>query len=132
MVTGLDGLCAVCNPQQVHGSDLALLLVIGVGVALLVAFILWREARRRRGRQAWPTAVGFPGVYLFYSGELENLPALRIIGEAMIAISWIAQIVMVKRSGGRLLPTFRRPVRRRAGSVSGENKRPAERRYDEW
>ena len=110
-----------------HTSNLAFLLVAGVVFAAFGAFVYWNESRHGRRNQVRATVIGFPGVYLYVAGMLENLLVLRIVGGVLVVAGTVGQFVVAKRSGGRVLPSWRRP---RTGRREPEGS--AERKYDEW
>lgn len=111
-----------------HISNLLLLVLVGIGVAAFGTFVFWRESRNGNRNQAKAALVGIPGVYLYFCGTIEHSRILYIPGVALVLAGAIAQLIVVKRAGGRILPSQRRPrPERRDGDSTTDT-----RRYDEW
>ena len=110
-----------------HSSNLTFLLIAGVAMVAFGGFVYWNESRRGNRSQVRAALIGFPGVYLWVCAEVEKLPTLAIVGVALVLAGGIAQLVVIKRSGGRLLPPFRWTRKASRG-----HEQPTERRYDEW
>ena len=115
-----------------HTSSLTFLVVAGVFVAVFGALAFWLGSRRGDNRKqvAFGVLFGVPGVYLCVCGSFEHIRVLSIVGVVLVVVSWVGQVVLIRRGGGRLSSTWKQPRGLPRGKDdAGLEKR---RRYDEW